>query len=139
MTAGLPSAALAARKIGQDESVTAHKVLVTGLVPYDSLAGNGDVGQYAYYVGSQRTDDSSWATYGGPDTNANKTHLRFQTTPLDTNQDLSVIMVPLGQMHVYAGHDLYVEPTIAVRSWGGRQSIGNNWCFEFLPGNRQRK
>ncbi len=119
-----PGGMLPARKLGQNDQTTSHSVTLTGLVPYNPQAGNGDVGQYSYYVGSQRSDNGTWASYGGPSTNAYYTVLTFTTAPLNTSQPLSVAMVPLGQKNVYPGHDLYMVPTITLLSGGAGTRTG---------------
>jgi hypothetical protein len=113
------------RKIGRDEAVNFHSVVIHELVPYNAQAGNGDVGQYSYYVASQRTDDGSWASYGGPHTNEYNTVLKFRTEPLNTSGPLSITVVPLGQKNVYAGHDLYVMPTISLFTGGVGSQAGS--------------
>ncbi len=109
---------LPGRKMGRNDLTTSHSVTLTGLVPYNSLAGSADVGQYAYYVGSQRGDNGTWASHGGPQSNAYFTTLQFQTTPLNTSAPFAVTMVPVGQKNVYPGHDLYVMPTITLLAGG---------------------
>ena len=108
---------LPARRVGQNDLRTQHSVTLTHLVPYNSQAGSGDVGQYSYYVASQR-DDESWASYGGPQTNAYNQVLTFQTAPLNVSAPFTVTMVPIGQKNVYPGHDLYVLPTITLLAGG---------------------
>ncbi len=112
-----PGGMLPARRLGQNDLRTVHSVTVTHLVPYNPQAGNGDVGQYAYYVASQR-DDGSWASWGGPSTNAYSEIKTFKTAPLNTSAPLAVTMVPIGQKNVYPGHDLYVMPTITLLAGG---------------------
>ena len=81
-----PGGMLPSRKVGQNDQTTAHSVTVTGLVPFNIQGGNGDVGQYSYYVASQRSDNGTWASYGGPQTNEYYQVLSFQTAPLDTQR-----------------------------------------------------
>jgi hypothetical protein len=113
------------RKVGQNDSVTSHQVTVTGLVPYNPRAGNKDVGNYSFYVASQRTDNGAWASFGGPQTNAYGNVLKFHTAELNTSAPLSVAVVPVGQKHVYPGHDLYMTPTVSLLAGGVGAQMGH--------------
>lgn len=115
---------LPARKLGRNDLTTSHSVTLTGLVPFNPEAGNGDVGHYSYYVGSQRGDNLTWASYGGPGTNAYWQVLTFQTTPLNNTAPLQVAMVPVGQKNIYPGHDLYVMPTVSLLAGGSGSQEG---------------
>jgi hypothetical protein len=114
---------LPGRKVGREESVTSHSVTLNGLSPYNSCC-NQDVGQYSYYVASQLTADGSWASFGGPQTNAYAGVISFSTTPLVTTDPLNVRMTPIGQKNIYAGHDLYMMPTFTLLSGGAGAQMG---------------
>jgi hypothetical protein len=119
-----PGGMMPGRKVGQNDSVTLHQVTITGLVPFNPRAGNKDVGNYAFYIASQRTDNGTWASFGGPDTNAYNKIPSFHTTELSSSAPLSVAVVPMGQKHVYPGHDLYMMPTISLLSGGAGAQTG---------------
>ena len=112
-------------KTGQNDSVTSHSVTLTGLVPYNSLSSMGNIGSYDYYVATERTSDGKWSSSGGPTTNAYYSLNNFHTTALDTTAALRVSMVPIGQKHVYPGHDLYMIPSIRLLAGGGGAQAGN--------------
>ena len=114
---------LPARRLGQNDQRTLHSVTLTDLVPYNPQS-NGDVGQYSYYVASQRGDDGTWASYGGPSTNSYNQTLTFRTTALNTAAPLEVAMVPVGQKNIYPGHDLYVMPTVSLLAGGAGSQTG---------------
>ena len=112
-------------KTGQNDDVTAHSVTLTGLVPYNSRAGMGDVGSYDYYVATQRTSDGKWSSSGGPTTNAYSSVNNFHTTALDTSAPLRVSTVTIGQKHVYPGHNLYVLPVDSLLAGGAGKQAGD--------------
>ena len=135
-----PGGMLPSRRMGQNDQTTSHSVTVTGLVPFNIQGGNGDVGQYSYYVASQRSDNGTWASHGGPQTNEYYNVLTFQTAPLDPNAPLNISMVPIGQKNVYPGHDLYVLPTISLLAGGTGSQAGSIVVmtdYEVLDGNNQ--
>ncbi len=111
-------------KTGQNDDVTAHSVTLTGLVPYNSHAGMGNVGSYDYYVATQRSSDGKWSSSGGPNTNTYSSIGNFHTPALNTSAPLRISTVPLGQKHVYPGHDLYVVPVNTLLAGGEGAQAG---------------
>lgn len=115
-------------RFGQQEDVTNHTVVISGLVPYNAQhdgSGYANHGIYTYYVATQRTSDGTWSTRYGPITNNYNSPVGvIQTTGLVTGSALTVQVLPYGQKHVYPGHDLYMVPAINLLTGGAGANAG---------------